>query len=43
MKPWLAKHTNLEAVEGVGHRVVHGGPHYSRAQRITPELIDDLK
>jgi acetate kinase len=30
-------------VDGVGHRVVHGGPHYTRAQRITPELIEELK
>jgi len=40
---WLAKHADLEAVDGVGHRVVHGGPHYTQAQRITPELIEELK
>ena len=27
----------------VGHRVVHGGPRYTRAERITPELIDALQ
>ena len=40
---WLGKHTDLEAVEAVGHRIVHGGPRYTRAQRITPELIEELK
>jgi len=40
---WLAKHADLEAMHGVGHRVVHGGPHYTRAQRITPELIEELR
>jgi acetate kinase len=40
---WLGEHADLDAVEGVGHRVVHGGPHYTRAQRITPELIAALK
>jgi acetate kinase len=40
---WLARRTNLEAVDGVGHRVVHGGPHYTRAQRVTPELIEELQ
>ena len=39
---WLGKHTDLAAVQAVGHRVVHGGPHYDRAQRITPDLIEEL-
>src|SRR5207247_9299992 len=26
---WLEHHSDLEAVEGVGHRIVHGGPHYT--------------
>jgi len=40
---WLGKHAGLGALAGVGHRVVHGGPRYTRAERITPELIDTLK
>lgn len=29
-------------VAAVGHRVVHGGRHYSSPQRITPEVISEL-
>jgi acetate kinase len=39
---WLGRHASLEAVEAVGHRVVHGGPRWDRAQRITPELLEEL-
>jgi acetate kinase len=27
----------------VGHRVVHGGPKYSKPQRITPEMVEELR
>jgi acetate kinase len=40
---WLAGHCDLVAVQQVGHRVVHGGPRYSQAQRISPELLEELK
>ncbi len=40
---WLGKHTELGAVAAVGHRVVHGGPHYAGSRRITPEVIEELK
>jgi acetate kinase len=40
---WLGKHADLGAVAGVGHRVVHGGPHYYQAERVNPKLIDALK
>ncbi len=39
---WLEKHADLGALAGVGHRVVHGGPRYTQAERITPELIHAL-
>jgi acetate kinase len=39
---WLGKHTDLEAVGAVGHRVVHGGPRYLRATRLTPQVMEDL-
>jgi acetate kinase len=29
-------------IEGVGHRVVHGGAHFDHAQRVTPALLDTL-
>jgi acetate kinase len=31
------------SLDAVGHRVVHGGAHYSAPQRITPELIAALQ
>jgi acetate kinase len=39
---WLG--TRLEGAElsAIGHRVVHGGPKYWAAQRVTPQLIRDL-
>ncbi|HSB77287.1 MAG TPA: acetate/propionate family kinase [Candidatus Methylomirabilis sp.] len=40
---WLGKHTELGRVAAVGHRVVHGGPHYAGSRRITPQVIEELK
>jgi acetate kinase len=40
---WLEKHADLGTVVAVGHRVVHGGPHYAAARRVTPEVIEELK
>jgi acetate kinase len=40
---WLGKHTDLGAVAAVGHRIVHGGPHYAAARRITHEVIEELR
>jgi acetate kinase len=40
---WLEKHADLGTVVAVGHRVVHGGPHYATSRRITPEVIEELK
>ena len=33
------RHDELTAV---GHRVVHGGPKYNKAQQITPAMVEDL-
>jgi len=33
----------LEALRGVGHRVVHGGPDHQAPERVTPELLADLR
>ena len=40
---WLEEHGDLGKVAAVGHRVVHGGPHYAAARRVTPEVIEELK
>ena len=34
---------DLSRVDGVGHRVVHGGPHHDRAARVTAALLADLR
>ena len=33
---------DMKDIEAVGHRVVHGGPRYADAVRITPEVVDYL-
>jgi acetate kinase len=40
---WLDKHVGCEALAGVGHRVVHGGPRYHRPEPITAEVIAELR
>jgi acetate kinase len=39
---WVDARTERSAIAGVGHRVVHGGPHYSEPQRISPCVRDEL-
>ncbi len=39
---WLRASTPLDALAGVGHRIVHGGSDYFAPQRITPALRDAL-
>jgi acetate kinase len=39
---WIEEHSGRDALTAVGHRVVHGGPKYSRAQRITAEMVAEL-
>jgi acetate kinase len=39
---WIVGRPGQEALTGIGHRVVHGGPTYSQPQRITPEMIEEL-
>jgi len=38
---WLREYGG--ALAAVGHRVVHGGPKYSQPQRISPEMIEELR
>lgn len=39
---WIQKRGDSETLAAVGHRVVHGGPNYSEAQRITSNMIEEL-
>ncbi|WP_366515001.1 hypothetical protein [Solimonas terrae] len=39
---WLATQSGFASVRAVGHRIVHG-MHHSEPERITPELLDELK
>ncbi len=40
---WIEQRSGRDALTAVGHRVVHGGPKYYKPQRITPEMIAELK
>jgi acetate kinase len=39
---WIEERSGRDALTAVGHRVVHGGPKYSKPQRITAEMIEEL-
>jgi len=39
---WIEDHSGRDALTAVGHRVVHGGPKYSKPQRITAKMIEEL-
>ena len=40
---WIEERIGRDALTAVGHRVVHGGPKYSKPQRITAEMIEELR
>ena len=40
---WIEQRIEHGELTAVGHRVVHGGPKYWKPQRITPEMIEDLR
>ncbi len=40
---WIEERRAGDALTAVGHRLVHGGPKYSEPQRITAEMIEDLR
>lgn len=40
---WIEKRIDRDALCAVGHRIVHGGPKYWQPQRITPEMIKELR
>jgi acetate kinase len=39
---WIEERSGHDALTAVGHRVVHGGPKYSKPQRITAEMVEEL-
>ncbi|HEU5408714.1 MAG TPA: acetate/propionate family kinase [Nitrospira sp.] len=40
---WLEQQVGMGRLCAVGHRVVHGGKTYSRPERVTPELLAELR
>jgi len=40
---WLEQQVGIGRLYAVGHRVVHGGRTYSRPERVTPELLAELR
>jgi acetate kinase len=40
---WIEERGGRDELSAVGHRVVHGGPNYSNPQRITAEMIEELR
>ena len=40
---WLAEQGLDRGVQGVGHRVVHGGRNHHRPERVTPSLLEELR
>jgi acetate kinase len=40
---WIEERGGRDALTAVGHRVVHGGPKYSKPQRITAEMVEELR
>ena len=40
---WIEERNGRDALSAVGHRVVHGGPKYYRPQRITAEMVQELR
>ena len=40
---WLKQRVGIERLCAVGHRVVHGGRAYSRPERVTPDLLAELR
>jgi acetate kinase len=40
---WIEERSGRDALSAVGHRVVHGGPKYSQPERITSEMIAELR
>ncbi len=40
---WMREHKATDAVCAVGHRVLQGGPKYFKAQRVTAEMVAEIR
>ena len=40
---WLEDNLGFSCVQGIGHRVVHGGPRFRDPQRINSELLEEMR
>jgi acetate kinase len=40
---WIEDRIERDALTAVRHRIVHGGPKYWQPERITPEMIEELR
>ena len=40
---WIEERCGKDGLTAVGHRVVHGGPKYNKPQRITEEMVHELR
>src|SRR5580704_17501201 len=40
---WIEEHSGHDGLTAIGHRVVHGGPKYSRPQLVTVEMAEELR
>ncbi len=40
---WLDEQISLASIAAVGHRIVNGGAHHKEPERVTPELLDELR
>ena len=40
---WIEAQSGRGALSAVGHRVVHGGPNYCEPQRVTEEMLEELR
>ncbi len=40
---WIQQRGGRDALTAVGHRVVHGGPKFSQPQRLTAEMVEELR
>jgi acetate kinase len=39
----LKQKADVDAIRAIGHRVVHGGPHYTKPQRVDDKLLEELR
>src|SRR5579872_7505991 len=40
---WLEERGARDGLTAVGHRIVHGGPTYSEPQRVTADMVEELR